>query len=184
MKDMKEDGVDRAIVAALANPLDDEMISELVSHGQVAYDRIVSRIYPCPGVSHPQEGDDRMCNLVVRIARIDPSIILENITHKDTLARSRVVSAAMVAGCVEFRDLIIDRLRDRSIYVLDKAVWAIDRNASLRTKAAGELLKALLAKKVANRLCVPKRRIEEFVDEIERRTAEQDADGKASPAIA
>jgi len=164
---MSEDATDSAIVAALAEPTNDQRISDIVALGQEAYDRIVTRIYKCPGVTHPQEGDDKMCNLLVRIAAVDPSIVTKNMTHPDSLARSRVVSAAMVAGRHEFSDLIIDRLLDRSIYVLDKVVWAIDRHPRLRTSKAAELLKALLERKVARRLCVPIDRINELVAEIE-----------------
>jgi hypothetical protein len=178
---MKEDAIDSTIVAALADPDDDRKVMKVVDFGQKAYERVVSRLYRCPDVTHPQEGDDRMCDLVVRIATLDRSIVTENIMHSDSLARSRVVSAAMVSGFPEFTDLIIDRLRDRSINVLDKAVWAIDRHQRLRTEKAAELLKALLKKKIANRLCVPIARVEELVEEIESNQAEQSARGNALP---
>lgn len=170
---MQGDTIDRTIIAAVAQLNDDRKILDVVHLGQAAYERLVSRFYPCPGVRHPQDYDDKLSDLILRIVTLDPSIIELNITHTVPHARFRVLSAAILSGRKEFTNLIIGRLRDRSIYVLDSAVRAIEQHPGYRTERACELLKEFLRKKNSRRLSVPVQRIENIIREIERNQAGQ-----------
>jgi hypothetical protein len=108
---MKMEEIDQAIVDALKRTRDEALLAAVVRLDQRAYDRIVSRIYPCPRASHPQEVDDKLCEFIECIAKVDPSIITNNVNHKDPFARARVIKVAGGTRNTDFADIIIERCR-------------------------------------------------------------------------
>lgn len=177
------DDIDNRILDALKHPQDQAPLDAIVAIGQPAYDRLVSRMYARPGSSHPQDIDDRMTVLVGRIARLDPAIITNNIQHKDPRARSRVLNAAAATDDPEFADIMIERLNDRSIYVVDNVLWLIENRDYLKTARAASLLRRLLKSKRVDRLMQSREEIAELANRIESNLPNNTSEGTSKKGI-
>lgn len=96
------DDIDLTNLKAVNHPENDSYLQAVIRIGQPAYERLVSQIYPGPCLNHPEDADNKACALIQRIAKLDESILTNNINHKNPFARSRVLFVACRIGGPEY----------------------------------------------------------------------------------
>jgi hypothetical protein len=163
MNEIKEN-----VFSYLKSPRDKAVTSRLVEAGPAAFEVVRSYAGPYPPGLDPRDAGDLLTILIGRIGSRWPEVIRENIGKGNSWARYIIVSAALSTGDPQFADLIIERINDRSWYIVDMVLEALQQHEYLQVEDAVPRLRRLLASKTVNHLMTKREKIEGLLTKIEK----------------
>lgn len=133
----------------LWSPSDSHAITQLCSHGEAAVDAVIHYKGPIPESMHPRDVyDTHLTELLQKIIQLRPELLLHrNLNSMESRERYRLLVAAACTRDERFTEVILNGLKDRSVYVKLMVVSYMEQYQHLRKPDTVPLLKRLLTQK-------------------------------------